>query len=59
MKNYYRIILGRKHKNFDEAKKGNFVGVGFLSDIDLSKELADFLEVIYQNCTKHYRASTP
>ena len=44
MKNYYRIILGRRHENFDEAKKGNFVGVGFLSDIDLSNELTDFIE---------------
>ena len=44
MKNYYRIILGRKHENFDEAKKGNFVGVGFLSDIDLSNELTDFID---------------
>jgi hypothetical protein len=59
MKNYYRIILGRNHENFDDAKKGNFVGVEFLRDIDLSKELADLLEMIYQNCTKHYRASTP
>ena len=44
MKNYYGIILGRKHENFDEAKKGNFVRAGFLSDIDLSNELTDFID---------------
>ena len=44
MKNYYRIILGKKHKNFDEAKKGNFVGVAFLRKIDLSNDLMDYTE---------------
>ena len=44
MKNYYRIILGRKHKFFDEGKKGNFIGLGFLGKIDLSNELIDYTE---------------
>ena len=44
MKNYYRIILGKKHENFDEAKKGNFVGVAFLRKIDLSNDLMDYTE---------------
>ncbi len=44
MKNYYRIILGRKHKFFDEGKKGNFIGLGFLGKIDLSNDLMDFTE---------------
>ena len=44
MKNYYRIILGRKHKNFDEAKRGNFVGHSFLEKIDFSNEQMDYGE---------------
>lgn len=41
MKNYYRIMLGRKSAFADEAFKGNFIGAGFLKDRDLSNHLSD------------------
>jgi len=44
MKNYYRIILGKKHESFDEARKGNFVGISFLEKINFSNELMTYAE---------------
>ena len=41
MKNYYRIMLGRKSIFADECYKANCIGAGWLSDIDLTKELPD------------------
>ena len=50
MKNYYRIILGRKNAFAEEAYKGNFVAAGFLKDVDLTDYLLNdrrsFNEVI-------------
>lgn len=39
MKNYYRIMLGRKSAHAEECYKGNFIGTGFLSHIDLTGKL--------------------
>lgn len=39
MKNYYRIMLGAKSVYADECFKGNFIGVGFLKDIDFTGKL--------------------
>jgi len=36
MKKYFRIILGRNHVFADESIKGNFVGVGFIREIDFT-----------------------
>ncbi len=36
MKNYYRVILGRKHVFADEAYKGNFIGADFIAKEDLT-----------------------
>jgi len=41
MKSYYRIMLGRQSVYAAECLKGNFIGVDFLSDIDLSGRLPD------------------
>jgi restriction system protein len=41
MKNYYRIMLGRKSTHADEARKGNFIGADFGIDQDLSGQLPD------------------
>ncbi len=41
MKNYYRIMLGRKSSHADEAHKGNFVAAGFIKDKDLTRHLPD------------------
>jgi len=41
MKNYYRIMLGKKSIYADEAYKGNFIGAGWFSDVDLTGKLAE------------------
>lgn len=41
MKNYYRIMLGRKSAYADEAYKGNFIAAGFIKDKDLTQRLPD------------------
>ncbi len=41
MKNYYRIMLGRQSIYAEEAHKGNFIGAGWLKDIDLTNKLPD------------------
>jgi hypothetical protein len=41
MKNYYRIMLGKKSMYAEEAHKGNFIGAGWLPDIDLTNKLPD------------------
>ena len=41
MKNYYRIMLGRKSIYAEEARKGNFIGAGWLKDVDLTNKLPD------------------
>ena len=41
MKNYFRIMLGRKSVHAEEAYKGNFIGADFGIDQDLSGHLPD------------------
>jgi len=41
MKNYYRIMLGRKSIFAEEAFKGNFIGADFGLDMDLKNKLPD------------------
>lgn len=41
MKNYYRIMLGRKSAYAEEAYKGNFIAAGFVKDKDLTNRLPD------------------
>lgn len=39
IKNFYRIMLGKKSMYVDECIKGNFIGAGFDIDTDLSNKL--------------------
>ncbi len=41
MKNFYRIMLGRKSIYAEESHKGNFIGAGWLPNIDLTNKLPD------------------
>jgi len=41
MKNYYRIMLGKSSMYAKECYDGNFIGVDFLSDIDLTGKLPE------------------
>lgn len=41
MKNYYRIMLGRKSAFAEEAYKGNYIAAGFIKDRDLTSHLPD------------------
>lgn len=41
MKNYYRIMLGRKSSYAKEAYDGSYIGAGWFGDINLSKKLPD------------------
>lgn len=41
MKNYYRIMLGAKSVFAEKGYKGNFIGVDFLWDVDLTGKLPD------------------
>lgn len=41
MKNYYRIMLGRKSIYAEEAYKGNFIGADFSLDVNLTTKLPD------------------
>ena len=40
-KDYYRIMLGKQSVNAEECLKGNFIGAGFLHDVDLTGILPD------------------
>lgn len=41
MKNYYRIMLGAKSIYADECFKNNYIGVGFMGNIDFTHHLPD------------------
>ncbi len=41
IKNYFRLILGRKHTHFEECYKNNYIGVSFGIDKDLSNDLPE------------------
>jgi len=41
VKNYYRIMPGRKSKYAKDCYEGNFIGCGWFEDIDLTGELPD------------------
>ena len=41
MKKYFRVILGRQHKHFSDCFEGNFIGVGFIPEIDFKNDLVD------------------
>ncbi len=41
MKNYYRIMLGRRSVHAEESYKGNFIGAGWFGDVDLKNKLSE------------------
>lgn len=41
MKNYYRVMLGRKSIHSDECYKGEYIGAGFGIDVDLTGKLPE------------------
>src|SRR3989338_129262 len=41
MKNYYRIMLGKQSVHAQEAHAGNFIGSGWLGDVDLTNKLTE------------------
>ena len=41
MKNYYRVMLGKKSMHAEECFAGNFIAAGFIHDQDLSGKLPD------------------
>lgn len=41
MKNYYRIMLGKKSIYAKEAHEENYIGAGWLEDVDLTNKLSD------------------
>ena len=41
MKRYFRLMLGGKSKFAEEAYNGNFIGMDFLHDIDLSGQFPE------------------
>jgi len=41
MKNYYRVMLGQRSIYADECYKNNFIGAGWLEDVDLTNKLPD------------------
>lgn len=41
MKNFYRVMLGKKSAFAAEARKGNFIGADYGIDVDLSNQLPD------------------
>lgn len=41
MKNYYRILLGRKSSFAEECFKGNFIAAGFINNKDFTNHLRD------------------
>ena len=41
MKNYYRVMQGHKSIYAKAAREGNFIAVGFIKGVDLSRHLSD------------------
>lgn len=41
MRNYYRVILGEKNSFAEEAHNGNYIGVGWLPEVELTGKLTE------------------
>ena len=59
MKNYYRIMLGKKSMHADECFKGNFIGAGFVINMDLTGKLPDNWKHFNQEFIPIYLKSHP
>jgi len=59
MKNYYRIMLGRKSVHAEECFAGNFIGASFDINEDLSGKLPDEWREFNQAFIPIYLAAQP
>lgn len=59
MKNYYRIMLGKKSMHADECFKGNFIGAGFDIHMDLSGKLHENWKHFNQEFIPIYLSAHP
>lgn len=59
MKNYYRIMLGRKSAFAEEGFKGNFIGADFGVNADLSKKLPENWKQFNQEFIPIWLAQNP
>lgn len=59
MKNYYRIMLGKKSIHADECLKGNFIGVDYGINTDLSSKPSDSLKFFNQELIPIYLKNHP
>lgn len=59
MKNYYRIMLGRKSVYAQEAHQGNYIGAGWLPEIDLTNKLPDNWREFNKKCIPQYLENRP
>lgn len=59
LKNYYRVMLGRKSIHAPECFAGNFIGVGFGAKQDLSNQLSDDWRVFKKTFIPAYLATRP
>ncbi|AMU85995.1 endonuclease NucS domain-containing protein [Dehalococcoides mccartyi] len=59
VKNYFRIMLGRKSRYADECRKGNFIGVDFEINIDLKGKLPDNWRLFNQEFIPIYLKNHP
>ncbi|MCF7635008.1 MAG: RecB family-like nuclease [Dehalococcoides mccartyi] len=59
IKNYLRIMLGRKSRYADECRKGNFIGVNFEISVDLKGKLPDNWRLFNQEFIPIYLKNHP
>jgi restriction system protein len=59
MKNYYRVILGKKNAHAEEAYKGNYIAGGFITDRDLTNHLSDNWREFNQKFIPIYKEQNP
>ncbi len=59
MKNYYRIMLGKKSIYADDAYKLGIIGAGWLNDYDLNGKLEDNWKVFNQKTIPIYLEKNP
>ena len=59
MKNYYRVMLGRKSKFAQECFDGSFIGVDFGNAEDLSAKLPDDLRAFNRQFIPAFLAAHP
>lgn len=59
MKRYFRLMLGQKSIHADECYKGNFIGAGFLRNIDLTQRLPEDWREFNKEFIPHWMQANP